>query len=109
MANLIKISYPLLELIFVLKHQNYSKVKKLNYKFGTLLVKSDFEPSQALIIKVQSIFNIGARAIVIVYDITSYESYNDATKYWFNEIKLTCKNGTQIILVGNKCDLVNQR
>lgn len=46
---------------------------------------------------------------MIVYDITSYESYNDATKYWFNEIKLTCKNGTEIILVGNKCDLVNQR
>lgn len=42
---------------------------------------------------------------MIVFDISDKQTYIDATKYWFNEVKSSCPPETQILLVGNKCDL----
>ena len=46
---------------------------------------------------------------MIVFDITDPQSYEDAVGYWFEEIKNSCPPQTQILLVGNKSDLENQR
>ena len=46
---------------------------------------------------------------MIVFDITDLQSYRDAVGYWFQEIKQSCPTQTQILLVGNKSDLQNQR
>ena len=49
----------------------------------------------------------GAKAIIICFDITEYNSFEGAKK-WLNEIENFSKN-TEIFLVGNKCDLDNLR
>ena len=46
---------------------------------------------------------------MIVFDITDKQSFEDATNYWFSEIKTSCPVETQVLLVGNKCDLDSSR
>eukprot|EP00760_Papus_ankaliazontas_P029335 PhM_4_TR4209/c0_g1_i1/m.27612/K07887/RAB5A; Ras-related protein Rab-5A len=50
----------------------------------------------------------GAAAAVIVYDITSPESFKRA-KSWLQELRLAGEPNLVIVLVGNKCDLSAQR
>ena len=51
----------------------------------------------------------GAHALMIVYDITDRQSFEDACEYWYSEIRNSCPPETQILLVGNKCDLDSTR
>ena len=46
---------------------------------------------------------------MIVFDITDKQSFDDATQYWFGEIRSSCPPETQILLVGNKCDMEMNR
>jgi GTPase SAR1 family protein len=46
---------------------------------------------------------------MIVFDITDKQSFEDAISYWHTEIKNSCPPETQILLVGNKCDLEDNR
>jgi GTPase SAR1 family protein len=46
---------------------------------------------------------------MIVYDISDRQSFVDAVNYWYGEIRNSCPPDTQILLVGNKCDLVDKR
>jgi hypothetical protein len=46
-----------------------------NFKFGTLLVKKDLEPSPIHTTKVTLSFNKGAHAVILVYDITNLETF----------------------------------
>lgn len=46
--------------------------------------------------------------IIVVYDVTDMESYNNV-KQWLNEIdRYACENVNKL-LVGNKCDLVTKK
>lgn len=45
----------------------------------------------------------------MVYDVTSLDSFKDIEKYWLNEVESYADPGTQLVLVGNKCDLEGQR
>ena len=49
----------------------------------------------------------GAKAILVVFDITSKESFEGAKK-WIHEIEQTNKN-CSIVLIGNKIDLISNR
>lgn len=55
--------------------------------------------------------------MLLVYDITNMESFQDIEKYWLNEVESYADPGTQLVLigrgrklrVGNKCDLEEKR
>ena len=46
----------------------------------------------------------GAHAIILMYDITNLETFQNL-KYWYEEIKKNVNSNTYVILVGNKSDL----
>ncbi len=54
-----------------------------------------------------SMYYRGAAAALVVYDITSPESFEKA-KYWIRELTSNSPD-TVITLAGNKCDLANER
>ena len=57
---------------------------------------------------ITSAYYKGSKGCFIVYDITSNQSFDDVEK-WYEEIIKKADKGTSIILVGNKCDLENER
>lgn len=50
----------------------------------------------------------GAAGALVVYDVTSEESFEQA-KGWVEELKSKGSKGTAVCLVGNKCDLADRR
>lgn len=50
----------------------------------------------------------GAHGIIIVYDITDLDSFNNV-KTWLTEIEKFASDNVNKLLVGNKCDLTAQR
>lgn len=50
----------------------------------------------------------GAHGIIIMYDITNYDSFENI-KQWLFEINKYSREEVNKILVGNKCDLKNRR
>jgi small GTP-binding protein len=50
----------------------------------------------------------GAHAVVLVYDITQQESYDNIT-YWLSEVEKNNSGNILKMMVGNKSDLENQR
>jgi small GTP-binding protein len=50
----------------------------------------------------------GAQASLVVYDITSKESFNKA-QVWVRELQRQASASIVIVLVGNKCDLASKR
>jgi Ras-related protein Rab-1A len=50
----------------------------------------------------------GAHGIIVVYDVTEAESFNNI-KQWLHEIDRYACEGVNRLLVGNKCDLTTKR
>ena len=50
----------------------------------------------------------GAQVAIIVYAIDDIKSFQEVD-FWVNSLKESADNNIQIFLVGNKCDLENQR
>ena len=46
--------------------------------------------------------------ILIVYDITNSKSFNNLAK-WLQNIRVYANENVQMILLGNKCDMENER
>jgi small GTP-binding protein len=54
------------------------------------------------------IFYKNASIIILVYDITRKDSFEDIKNYWFNEIKESSNENIILAIVGNKSDLINE-
>lgn len=50
----------------------------------------------------------GAHGIIVVYDVTDIESYENV-KQWMHEIDRFASEGVHKLLVGNKSDLADER
>jgi len=57
---------------------------------------------------VTRVFYRGAHFVFLTYDITREETFNDMTD-WCNEVKNHASEDVRIYLVGNKCELEDQR
>jgi Ras-related protein Rab-1A len=51
----------------------------------------------------------GAHGILLVYDVTDRESFNNIANQWMGEVGKYAQNNVRLILVGNKSDLENKR
>jgi small GTP-binding protein len=50
----------------------------------------------------------GSKGIILLYDVTDKKTY-DSVSYWMNNIKEDADSGVEVILVGNKIDLDQDR
>jgi small GTP-binding protein len=50
-----------------------------------------------------------ADCCLLVYDITSMDSFKSIKNYYIKKIKEKCNNGLKVILLGNKTDLKDKR
>ena len=64
----------------------------------------------------QELFNVinesyyrQADCCLLVYDITSRDSFNRVKDYYIKKIKKDCKNILKVVLLGNKADLKDNR
>ena len=46
--------------------------------------------------------------IIIVYDVTDYDSFQFITNYWLNDIEENAPQNIIKVLVGNQCDIPNR-
>ena len=57
---------------------------------------------------ITSAYYKGSKGCFIVYDITSSQSFENIEK-WYEEISKTGDKGLSLVLIGNKCDLEDER
>lgn len=51
----------------------------------------------------------GAQAIILVFDLTDQKSFNDLKNIWLNDVNDYAEKNIQIVIVGNKLDLIEER
>ncbi|KAL4474715.1 hypothetical protein ABPG72_002308 [Tetrahymena utriculariae] len=57
---------------------------------------------------ITSAYYKGADGIVMVYDVTSENSFQDIDKFWISEVESYAEKNVELLLIGNKSDLDRQ-
>lgn len=87
---------------FAIKEVNYQNQFIVRYQIWDLAGQPRFN-------QLRKTFYLGSQGAIIIYDINSYESFNNV-KNWVNEfIQNNGKGSGLILLVGNKSDLRNDK
>ena len=82
--------------------------KKYIYKNKTIKVQIWDTAGQERYRSLTSMYYKGAKGAIFVYDISSKNSFESIDK-WLIEMKKTADENIKIILIGNKCDLIDKR
>ena len=82
--------------------------KKYIYKNKTIKVQIWDTAGQERYRSLTSMYYKGAKGAIFVYDISSKNSFENIDK-WLIEMKKTADENIKIILIGNKCDLIDKR
>ena len=45
----------------------------------------------------------------MVYDTTNPSSFEDIERFWINEVESYAEKNVELLLIGNKCDLAEQK
>ena len=45
----------------------------------------------------------------MVYDTTNPSSFDDIERFWINEVESYAEKNVELLLIGNKCDLKDQK
>ena len=82
--------------------------KKYIYKNKNIKIQIWDTAGQERYRSLTSMYYKGAKGAIFVYDISSKNSFENIDK-WLIEMKKTADENIKIILIGNKCDLIDKR
>ena len=82
--------------------------KKYIYKNKNIKIQIWDTAGQERYRSLTSMYYKGAKGAIFVYDISSKNSFENIDK-WLIEMKKTADENIKIILIGNKCDLIEKR
>ena len=82
--------------------------KKYEYKNKKIKIQIWDTAGQERYRSLTSMYYKGAKGAIFVYDISSKISFENIDK-WLIEMKKTADENIKIILIGNKCDLIDKR
>ena len=51
----------------------------------------------------------GCTGIILVYDVTDRKSFENLSQYWLPKISEKADSDIELVIVGNKTDLINER
>lgn len=80
------------------------KIKTINVAGKAIKLQVWDTAGQERFRTINSAYYRGVHAVLLVFDVTDQMSFNNV-KQWLADVKKDCPEGTQIILVGNKCDI----
>lgn len=83
----------------------YSKKKVKTKKNKEIILQLWDTAGQEVYKGLTKLFYKNATGIIIVYDVTNRDSFEEIKNFWYNEVKLNAPDNVKIVIVGNKCDL----
>jgi Ras-related protein Rab-1A len=102
-------------LIFFLIYKFKEKKFGVDFKFKDVEIEGKYiktqiwdTAGQEKFKTITSSFYRGAHGVIVVYDVTNQQSFNNVTQ-WFQEIERFASQKVKILLVGNKSDLISER
>lgn len=84
------------------------KIKTIELEGKTIKLQIWDTAGQERFRTITSSYYRGAHGIIVVYDVTDSETFNNV-KQWLHEIDRYANENVNKLLVGNKCDLVQKR
>ena len=84
------------------------KIRKIELDGKTIKLQIWDTAGQERFRTIDSSFYSGAHGIIVVFDLTDQESFNNV-KQWLHEIDKYAPANVKRLLVGNKCDLASKR